>query len=67
MKYAALAIKLIAWLSQFIDWLNRQEAVLKERERIDAENKARLARQNEVAKKPVTNDELKKSLEDGTF
>jgi hypothetical protein len=66
-KYAALFLKLAALLNQFLNWLGRETAKQEERERIDKANKERLERQDKVADKSVTRDELDKSLRDGTF
>lgn len=44
-----------------------QEGAAAERARIDAENRARLQRQNEVANRPVSDDELQKRLREGNF
>lgn len=45
----------------------RREGAAAERERIDAEAKAQTERRNEVANRTTTDDELQKSLRDGTF
>lgn len=45
----------------------RQEGAAAERERIEAEAKAQTARRNGAAQRPMTDDELQKSLRDGSF
>lgn len=45
----------------------RDAGAREEREHANAENAARLARQDAVANRPVTDDELQKSLKDGSF
>lgn len=45
----------------------RKDAMAEEREKVEAENAARLRRENEVAQRPVTDSELQRSLEDGSF
>lgn len=45
----------------------RDAGAREERERANAENAARLERQDAVVNRPVTNDELQKSLKDGSF
>lgn len=45
----------------------RQEGAAAERERIEAEAKAQAARRNDAAQRPMTDDELQKSLRDGSF
>ena len=67
MKYVALFLRLAAWLNQFLGFVDRETAKQEERKRIAEANAARLERQNEVAKKPVSDDELRKSLRDGSF
>ncbi len=67
MKYVALFLRLAAWLNQFLTWSGKEQAKLEERKRIAEANAARLERQNEVVKKPVSDDELRKSLRDGSF
>lgn len=45
----------------------RDAGAREEREHNAAENAARLERQNAVVNRPVTDDELEKSLKDGSF
>lgn len=45
----------------------RDAGAREERERANVENAAHLERQDAVANRPVTDDELQKSLKDGSF
>lgn len=45
----------------------RSEGARAEREEINRQSAEQLQRQNEVANKPVSDEELQKSLKDGTF
>jgi hypothetical protein len=58
---------LLELASRFTSWLDRQTVKQEERERINKANTERLERQSEVAQKPVTRDDLDKSLRGGTF
>lgn len=62
------------FLKKFVTWLfglfvtrTREAGAAEERERINETNTARIKRQDEVVKKPVTDDDLQKSLKDGSF
>lgn len=61
-------------LFRFASWLfglfvnrTRAEGAAEERRKINEANTARLERQDAVANRPVTNDELRKSLKGGSF
>lgn len=64
----------MSYVLAFLRWLfglfvseTKAAGAAEERERTDVANEAHLARQDEVANRPVSDEQLQKSLRDGTF
>lgn len=62
-----LLLRFVAWLAGLFTARQRAVGAADERMRANDEAVQRLQRQNEVAKKPVTDAQLDKNLRDGTF
>lgn len=60
-------LRFVSWVFGFFVNRTREAGAKEERQKINVENAERLERQNAVVNKPVSNDELQKSLKDGTF
>lgn len=59
--------RLLSWAFGLFVSRTKAAGATEERAKINEQSAAQLERQTAVIKRPVTNDEVQKSLEDGTF
>lgn len=64
---AQLFLRFIAWVFGLFVSRTRAEGAKEERAKINTDSAAHLKRQDAVANKPVSDDDLRKSLKDGSF
>lgn len=60
-------LRFLAWAFSLFVGSERAAGAKEERQKIEAEDAAHLKRQTEVLNRPVSNDDLRKSLKDGSF
>lgn len=60
-------LRFASWLFGLFVSRTREAGAEEQRAKTNEQNTARLERQNAVVNRPVTNDDLQKSLKDGSF
>lgn len=61
------AFEFLRWVLSLFVARTKAAGATEERQKINQANTKRLERQDVVAKRPVTDDQLQKSLKDGSF